>query len=68
MCVVDGRAYRVAQLMTCVQRRVFTIPCTESFHLIPNKAYFGMIMMRRDAASKMGVVDRCGQYVTLDAV
>ena len=47
---------------------VFMIPDMESFHLIPYKAYFGMVVMRCGAASNMGVVDGGGHYVTLDAI
>ena len=42
--------------MGVVDGRVFTIPFTESFHLIPYKAFFRMMMTRCCAISKMGVV------------
>ena len=44
------------------------IPCTDSFDLIPHKAYFGMMMTRCGATSNMGVVAGRGYYVTLDAI
>ena len=68
MGVVDGRTYRVTRLVTCKKRCVFTIPDTESFHLIPHKAYFGMMMTGCGDTSNMGVVAGRGHYVTLDAI
>ena len=44
------------------------IPCTESFHLIPHKAYFEMMMTRCGATSNIGVVAGRGHYVTPDAI
>ena len=57
MGVVDGCDHREARHVTemCVN-----ILCTESFHLIPHKAYFGMMMTRCGATSQMGVVNGCG--------
>ena len=68
MGVVDGRAYRVTRLVTCKKDVYISIPSTESFDLIPHKAYFGMMMTGCGATSNMGVVTGRGHYVTLDAI
>ena len=46
MDVVDGCTHNLQQ------RCAFKIPCTKSFHLIPHKAYVGMITTHYGATSK----------------